>query len=76
MELTRRQVVKGMAAAAAGTAAAGLFAGSAIAAAKEVVIAQSGGQAGEALEKAYAKPFTAKPAFRCASSASSPRPAN
>lgn len=60
MKLTRRQVMKGMTAAAAGGVATGLFARTGFAAAKEVVIAQSGGQAGEALEKAYAKPFTAR----------------
>ncbi|AVH45576.1 extracellular solute-binding protein [Agrobacterium tumefaciens] len=60
MKLTRRQVTHGMAVAAVGSAVTGLSMRPSRAAAKEIIIAQSGGQAGEALEKAYVAPFTAK----------------
>lgn len=60
MRLTRREMMKSMAAATAGGALVHVIPGMSHAAATEVVIAQSGGQAGEALEKAYVQPFTAK----------------
>lgn len=60
MTITRRTVVKLLGSSAFAGAISSTLASRAFAAASELVIAQSGGQAGEALEKAYAAPFTAK----------------